>query len=321
MHDHRLENWRHNHHFGHDHHHGERRTIWVLLLTLATMVAEIWVGMITHSMALLADGWHMATHAAAFMIALFAYRYGRIHADDQTFAFGPGKVGVLGGFASAVALSVVALMMMVESTLRLFEPQDIHFDQAILVAQLGLVVNLVSALILGVNQHHGHGHHHDHNLRAAYVHVLSDALTSMLAISALLAAKWHGLLWLDPVTGWLGALVILAWGYGLMKDARPILLDESADDALLAEVIKTLESEDDNRVSDIHIWPLGTEAYGVIIALVTRHPKAPLHYKKLLDDYPKLHHVTIEVNGCLGDDCLPMLVNTASNESTATPES
>ncbi|MDT8407927.1 MAG: CDF family Co(II)/Ni(II) efflux transporter DmeF [Methylococcales bacterium] len=320
MHEHRLENWRHRHDFWHSHHHGERRTLWVLGLTWVTMVAEIWVGVITHSMALLADGWHMATHVAAFLITLFAYRYERLHADDQTFAFGPGKVGVLGGFASAVALSVVALMMVVESTLRLLQPEDIQFEQAILVAQLGLVVNLLSALILGVNDHHahhGHGHHHDHNLRAAYVHVLSDALTSILAIAALLAAKWHGWLWLDPVSGWLGALVILAWAYQLMKDARPILLDESGASELQAKVMSRLQSEADNRISDLHIWPLGTHGYSAVIAIVTRHPKAPTHYKKLLADCAELLHVTIEVNACIGEACRPAIAENLGNGALA----
>lgn len=300
MQEHELSNWQHSHDFVRINRQGEKRTRWVLLLTFTTMVVEIVAGTQFRSMALLADGWHMATHVLAFMITVFAYRYSRIHEKDQTFAFSPAKVSVLGGFASSVALAVVAFMMMAESAERLIAPQIIQFDEAILVAAVGLVVNLLSALLLSDHHHHhhehDHHHHHDHNLKAAYLHVMADALTSILAIVALLAGKYYGWSWLDAVMGCVGALVILAWSWGLIQETSPVLLDHGIDEHYLQAIQDTLEDEGDCRVSDIHIWRVSPSHHAAIIVLVTRTPKSPDYYKALLANFVHLDHITIEVN-------------------------
>ncbi|MGR8932289.1 MAG: CDF family Co(II)/Ni(II) efflux transporter DmeF [Gammaproteobacteria bacterium] len=320
MHKHELSNWQHSHNFSRINRKGERRTKWVLLLTFTTMVVEILAGTRFHSMALLADGWHMATHVLAFMIAIFAYRYSRIHEKDQTFAFSPAKVSVLGGFASSVALAVVAFMMMAEAAERLIAPQIILFDEAILVAVVGLVVNLLSALLLADHHHHRHDddhehgeyghsphdhHHHDHNLRAAYLHVMADALTSVLAIVALLAGKYYGWDWLDTVMGFVGALVILVWAWGLIKETSPVLLDQGIDEHYLQAIQDTLEDDGDCRVSDIHIWRISPSHHAAIIVLVSQFPKSPTYYKNLLANFVHLDHITVEVNACVGDECMP----------------
>ena len=315
MHEHQLSNWQHTHHFASINRKGEKRTKWVLLLTFTTMLVEIIAGMQFHSMALLADGWHMATHVLAFMIAIFAYRYSRIHEQDQTFAFSPAKVSVLGGFASSVALAVVAFMMIAESAERLVLPQVIEFDDAILVAVAGLIVNLLSALLLSDHQHghdhHGHDHtdhhhHHDHNLRAAYMHVMADALTSVLAIVALLAGKYYGWNWLDTVMGFVGALVILSWAWGLIKETSPVLMDQGIDEHYLQAIQDTLEEDGECKVSDIHIWRISPSHYAAIIVLLTQFPKSPSHYKALLTKFVHLDHLTIEVNACQGEQCTAM---------------
>jgi cation diffusion facilitator family transporter len=310
MHEHRLSNWQHPHDFARINRKGERRTKIVLLLTLVTMLVEIFAGIAFHSMALLADGWHMGTHVAAFLIAIFAYRYCRIHAHDDTFAFSPGKVSVLGGFASSIALAVVALIMLIESVQRILEPQTIHFNEAIAVAAFGLLINLVSALLLQDHHDHGdpdiHHHHHDHNLKAAYLHVLADALTSILAIIALTAGKYYGWVWLDPVMGLVGATVILLWSYSLIKETGPLLLDESIDEGYKAAVKETIEKDSDNRVTDLHIWRVGPGHYAIIMALVTQFPKTPEYYKALLASFHQLDHITVEVNQCVGESCAPV---------------
>lgn len=312
MHARALKLLQHHHDFAVIHKKGERRTKQVLVLTFLTMVVEITAGTVFGSMALLADGWHMGTHVAAFMITIIAYRYSRVHAHDDTFAFSPGKVGVLGGFASSIALGAVALMMIVESTERLLEPRIIHFDEAIAVAAFGLMINLISALLLRDRHHHHHGHphghthahHHDQNLKAAYMHVLADALTSVLAIVALVSGKYYGWNWLDPVMGMVGALVIVRWSYGLMKETSPILIDESIDARYKIAVKKKIESDADNRVSDLHIWRVGPNHFAIILSVVSHTPKAPQYYKALLKDFHKLSHITVEVNKCYGDDCI-----------------
>lgn len=310
MHEHTLENWQHNHEFSIINEKGERRTLYVLILTAITMVVEIIAGSVYGSMALLADGWHMGTHVAAFMIAVFAYRYARKHANNPAFAFGTGKVNVLGGFASAIALAVVALVMLVESLHRIINPQIIHFNEAITVAIIGLIINVLSALLLKdghdhshhhTHDHgHDHGHHHDHNLTAAYLHVLADAMTSLLAIIALVSGKYLGWDWLDPIMGIVGAIIITRWSYGLLKQTSPILLDASIEEEYQRAVKDTIEKDSDNRVSDIHIWKVGANHYAAIIALVTHYPDTAEHYKGLLSDFHKLSHVTIEVNACKG---------------------
>ncbi len=282
----------------------------VLLLTAVTMLVEIAAGLAFGSMALLADGWHMGTHVAAFAITIFAYRYAKRHAHSSRFSFGTGKVSVLGGFASAVALVVVALVMALESVHRLFVPQTIRFNEAIGVAVLGLVVNLLSALILQSHHDHdhaeGHRHHHDHNLRAAYLHVLADAFTSVLAIGALTAGKFFGWHWLDPVMGIVGAAVITRWAQGLLKETSSILLDGSIEAETRQKIVQALESDNDNRVTDLHIWKVGPEDYAGMISIVTHYPQATEHYKRLVADKANLVHVTIEVIHCQTDPCIPV---------------
>lgn len=306
MHIYTLDRWRHNHRFHGVDRGSERSTRRVMWLTVGMMVVEIAGGMVFGSMALLADGWHMGTHAVALGIAAAAYRYARLHADSPHFSFGTGKVGDLGGFASAVVLAVIALLMAVESIQRLISPIAIHFNQAVLVAIVGLAVNVVSALLLQARDHagHGHGHHHDHNLRAAYVHVLADALTSVLAIIALLAGKFFGWVWMDPVMGVVGAAIITRWSWGLLRDTGRVLLDRDVDPGLVAEIVGRVEADADNRVSDIHVWRVGGRSLAAILSVVTHEPRPPDHYKRLLAAYPDVEHVTVEVIACEGESCL-----------------
>jgi cation diffusion facilitator family transporter len=313
-----LNRLQHDHNFAVINRKGERRTRLVLVLTLLTMILEISTGMIFGSMALLADGWHMGTHVAAFMITLYAYGYSRKHAHDQTFAFSSGKVGVLGGFASSVALGVVALMMAIESGERLLSPRIIQFDHALMVAGFGLFINFVCALLLkDSHQHehshdHDHEHHHDHNLKAAYFHVLADALTSLLAIIALFSGKVYGWNWLDPVMGIVGALIISRWSFTLMKETSPVLLDESTALQHKTAIKDIIESDADNRIADLHVWRVGPDHFAAIISVVSHHPKAPDYYKALLAQSQslkqhygglRLAHITVEVHRCQGVDC------------------
>ncbi len=307
MHTETIKRLQHEHNFAVVNKKGERRTKLVLILTFLTMMLEIAAGTIFGSMALLADGWHMGTHVAAFMITLFAYRYSRSHAYDQTFAFSSGKVGVLGGFASSVALAVVAVLMLIESGQRLLTPRLIQFDEALLVAGFGLCVNFVSALLLKDSHHH---HHHDHNLRAAYFHVLADALTSVLAIAALYCGKFYSLNWLDPAMGVVGSLIISKWAYSLMRETSPILLDESIELKHKMTIKNVIEEDADNCVADLHVWRVGPHHYAAIVSVVTHEPKPPEYYKALLTRYQKqkhgagfkLAHVTVEVHKC-ADEC------------------
>ena len=297
-----IAKWQHSHNFTIKNDKGERRTLYVLILTAITMVVEIIAGTLSGSMALLADGWHMATHVAAFLITLFAYHYARKHANNPNFSFGTGKANVLGGFASAIALAVVALLMMVESFHRLIEPQNIQFNEAIAVACVGLIINIIGAILLKDDHHHhdhGHGHehhHHDHNLHAAYMHVLADALTSLLAIFALLAGKLAGLNWLDPIMGIVGAIIITRWAYSLLKQTSPILLDSSIESKVRADIATKLESNDNTHISDLHVWKVGANHYAAIIAIVSSAPKTADDYKKQLADFKQISHLTIEVN-------------------------
>lgn len=299
---------------GEHHERNERRTWWVVWLTAAMMIGEIIGGTLYGSMALVADGWHMATHAAALTITGLAYRYARQHRDDPRFAFGTGKVGELAGFASAITLGVVALLIGWESLERLINPREIGFDQALVIAVLGLMINLVSARLLhhGPEAHdhvrhdhdEGHAHDHDHpgegthqdsNLRAAYVHVLADALTSVLAIAGLLAGRYLGWNWLDPVIGIVGAAVILHWSWKLMQSAAHALLDASTNEKLLAAIAERLET-DTETITDLHLWRVGPGHNALIVSLVSTHPVAPDIYKARLAGLPGLSHVTIEVN-------------------------
>ncbi|MCC2113689.1 MAG: CDF family Co(II)/Ni(II) efflux transporter DmeF [Hyphomicrobiales bacterium] len=313
MHIHQLDKWRHDHDFLDLEVNlaNERRTLYVVLLTAVMMVAEIAAGIAYNSMALLADGWHMATHAGALGIAVFAYRYARRHVSDRRFTFGVGKVELLGGYTSAIILGIVALLMAWESFGRLIDPLAISFDQAMLVAVIGLVVNILSAWLLhdGHDHHHGHGHDHhdhtDHRLRGAYLHVIADALTSVLAIAALLCGKLFGWIWMDAAMGIVGALVISKWAIGLLRDTGRILLDSEIDENKAAQVRKVIEADSDNRVVDLHLWRVGSQQFGAIVSLVTHYPQSPEHYKRLLAEMPDIVHVTVEVNACAGEPCLP----------------
>ena len=273
------------------------------------MVIEVSAGYLFGSMALLADGWHMGTHAVALGITVSAYYYARRHSDNPDYSFGTGKVGVLGGFTSAVVLAVIALLMGLESVRRLINPLPIHFNEAIVVAALGLIVNLVSAFLLQGKHDHSHEHasnkmHHDHNLRAAYLHVLADALTSLLAIIALTAGKALGWVWMDPIMGIVGALIITKWSYGLLVDTGKVLLDRDVNQEAIAEIKSIIESDSDNRISDIHVWRVGPHHLSAIIAIVTHFPKSPAYYKKLLSDYDEIKHVTVEVIKCESEPCI-----------------
>jgi cation diffusion facilitator family transporter len=302
---HPIDFWRHHHDFAVIDEHGERRTRQVLILTAITMLVEVAAGLAYGSMALLADGWHMGTHVAAFMITIVAYRYARKHANSRNFAFGPGKVSVLGGFASAIALVAVSLIMIIESIQRLLSPQLIHFNEAMLVAALGLAVNIVSAFLLRDHHDHQHDHHHhDHNLKAAYLHVLADALTSLLAIAALLFGKYLGWSWLDPLIGMVGAAVIVRWAYGLLQETSRILLDGSMDERSLAAIKEKIEGVPDTRIADIHVWKVGPADYAAILAIVTHHPQKLDYYKNLLRDFKEITHLTVELNVCEGESCL-----------------
>ena len=309
MHSHTLADWRHDHVFlGAAHDRNERRTWAVVALTATMMVAEVVGGTLFGSMALLADGWHMSTHAGALAIAAFAYRFARSHARDPRFTFGTGKLGDLAGFASAIVLAMISLGIGYESVVRLFQPVTIHYAEATAIAVVGLGVNLLSAWLLGEEHHHdhdddhdqGHHHHHYHNLRAAYWHVLADALTSVLAIAGLLAAWTFGWTWLDPVIGIVGALVIAHWSWGLIRDAGAVLLDATPNKAL-AEAIKSRLEVGHDRIADLHIWRLGPGHHGAIVSLVSDSPEPVEHYRDKLSGMRELSHLTIEVHRCAGE--------------------
>ncbi len=278
---------------------GERNTWWVIALTVVMMMAEISAGMIFGSMALLADGWHMGTHAAALGITVMAYWLARRHADNPQFVFGTGKVGVLGGYTSAIVLALVALLMGVESIERLVYPRPIQFNESILVAVLGLIVNLLCARILHDGHHHQDGHdhgRHDHNLRAAYLHVLADALTSLLAIVALTAGKFGGWIWLDPLIGIVGAGVILKWAHGLLRDTSRILLDRNIDQTQVEAFYQSLAQEESDQVTDLHVWQINPGQTAAVVRIDSTAPRSPEFYKKRLRGIAALDHVTVEVN-------------------------
>lgn len=301
MHTEKLRDWQHGHSFHLHNSHGERNTKRVIILTLVMMVIEIAAGAAFGSMALLADGWHMGTHAVALIITAVAYWYARKHAQNPAYSFGTGKVGVLGGYSSAIILGLVALLMAAESITRIINPVQIKFNEAITVAVIGLLVNIVSALLLHDHQgRHQHGEHSDHNLRAAYLHVLADALTSLLAITALFAGKGLGWIWLDPVMGIAGALLIIRWAWGLLRETGGILLDGGIGKNKVGKIVTAIEADSDTWVSDIHVWRLSSHHYSAIISIVTLSPKPPEHYKKLLVAFNDLSHITVEVNQFAG---------------------
>jgi cation diffusion facilitator family transporter len=314
MHVHTLQKWKHRHRFNIVDRHSERNTRRVIVLTLSMMIIEITAGYVFGSMALLADGWHMGTHAVALGITAFAYYYARRHSDNRDYSFGTGKVGVLGGFTSAVVLAVIALLIGVESIQRLISPQTIRFNEAIAVAFIGLAVNVISAFWLQEKHHHHNGqpeHGHDHtekfhdlNLKSAYFHVLADALTSLLAVFALFTGKAFGWIWMDPIMGVVGALIISRWSYGLLVDSGRVLLDRDVRQDTIEEIRAVIEADSDNRVADLHVWRVGSYHLSVIVSIVTHFPKSPDYYKKLLTDYNEIVHVTVEVNHCESEPCL-----------------
>ncbi|UIF86508.1 CDF family Co(II)/Ni(II) efflux transporter DmeF [Cupriavidus sp. UYPR2.512] len=323
MHSHDLSVWTHSHAFDAGNRAAERGTRLVMAITAATMVVEIAAGLWFNSMALLADGWHMSSHALAIGLSAFAYAAARRYAGDRRFAFGTWKIEVLAGFASAVFLLGIAALMAAGSVERLFSPQDIHYREAMAVTALGLLVNLGCALILGGHAHghdhdhhhhghdhdHRHGHHHDINLRAAYVHVLADAATSVLAMVALAGGWWLGLAWLDPVMGLVGAALVGRWAVALLRQSGTVLLDREMDHPVVEEVREVLagldpadaNGEERTRVTDLHVWRVGRQQFACIACLVTHDPAlSPQRVREALSVHEELVHVTVEISRCKG---------------------
>lgn len=298
---------RHTHehvYLGSAHDENAKRTLWVVMLTVAMMVGEIAAGYMTGSMALLADGFHMATHAGALGIAAAAYAYAKRNAKSQRYSFGTGKVGDLGGFASALILGLVSLGIGVESVIRLFQPTEVEFGTATLIAVVGLLVNIVSALLLGhghsqsqSHSHepgHEHSHHgHDNNLRSAYVHVVADALTSVLAIAALLAGRYLGWIWLDPVMGIVGAVVIARWAWLLMAATAGVLLDQT-DEHVAQEIRELVEQAGDATITDLHVWRVGPEAHAAIVSVLGNSTTNADTIRERLKPVHEVSHLTIE---------------------------
>ena len=299
MHTHSIKSWAHGHTFGQDKVLvGERRTTVVVWITALTMVLEIAAGILFGSMALLADGLHMGSHASALLISVFAYRFTRAHADDPRFCFGTGKVNSLAALASALLLAVFAVGMAWESLKRLAAPVPIGFNQALIIAVIGLGVNGVCLWVL-----HGHDHPHDHedqNLLSAYLHVLADALTSVLAIAALLCGKLFGWIRLDPLMGVLGAVMITRWAWGLLRCSSRTLLDFQMPEEALLKVRDSIEKSGDARVVDLHMWSVGPGIHAAEIVLAACSPKDPEHYRSLLPPELGLVHSAIEVRRCSG---------------------
>jgi cation diffusion facilitator family transporter len=326
MHSHSISDFHHSHVFlGEAHDRNERKTWAVIAVCAVMMVAEIVGGLWFGSVALIADGLHMSTHAGALLIAALAYTYSRRYADDQRLAFGTGKLGDLAAFTSAIVLAIIALFIGFESLDRLFNPTRIAFEQAIPIAAAGLLVNLLSAYLLREEHHHTHHHvhnhghahghgspraadehvhgsshvHADHNLRAAFVHVLADAAVSVLVIIGLVAGRQFGWLWMDPIMGLIATVVILSWSWTLSRSAGSVLLDVCPDPALSRKIAACLEQGGD-KVTDLHLWRVGPGHLAAVISLVTHEQHPPDHYKKLLADLAGLSHVTIEVLPCPG---------------------
>ena len=324
MHMHSIDAFQHEHVFLGVQHDRNARRVWIVVaLTFATMLGEIAGGTLFGSLALIADGWHMSTHAAALAISALAYGYARRHVHDPRFAFGTGKFGDLASFTSAIILAMIALFIGYESVERLFHPVSIFYNEAIAIAALGLAVNLGSAWLLrGGHAHHYHGHDHDRahddhahhrhgshsghdhaahdlNLRAAYIHVLADAMTSVLAILGLLTAKWFDWSFIDPLVGLAGTGVILSWAYGLVFQAGGVLIDSVPDQNLVSQMKNRLETGGD-RVSDLHLWRVGPGHYAAVLSIISDRPQAPAAYKSRLAGLSHLSHVTVEVEQCLG---------------------
>jgi len=296
----------HQHVFlGANHDRNARRTWFVIALTATMMVIEIVAGSIYGSMALVADGWHMSTHAAAMLIAALAYTFARRQSHNPRFTFGTGKIGDLAAFASAVVLALIAIFIAYESLMRFYAPVHISFTQAIVVAVIGLLVNLASAWILREDHSHGHGHDHGHshehagdadnNLRAAYLHVLADALTSVLAIFALLAGSIYGWQWMDPAMGVIGALIIARWSFGLIRDAGRVLVDYIPDDEELPSEIRQAIETPMDKITDLHVWQVGPGHHAAIVSIRSSQPQSVESYRSRLSHIHDLSHLTVEV--------------------------
>jgi cation diffusion facilitator family transporter len=307
MHTRSTASWKHEHTFGQEQMKaGEKRTRLVIMITGVMMVVEIAAGIAFGSMALLADGIHMGSHAAALGISAVAYLIARRYADDSRYSFGTGKVNALAGYTSAIILGVFAVTMAWRSVVRFFNPEEIAFNQAILVAAVGLVVNVISAWILNAKKpphslpshSHASGGHSDHNLKAAYLHVLADALTSVLAIVALISGKFFDLVWMDSLMGVVGAGLVAHWSFGLIRETSRQLLDRQAPGKIREEIIAAIERQDDNRISDLHMWAIGPGIFAAVISIVTTSPKQPDEYKRLIPGHLGLVHATVEVHQC-----------------------
>jgi cation diffusion facilitator family transporter len=346
---HDLSAFRHTHAFDPGNPVAERRTWIVVAITAVTMVAEVIAGLVTGSMALLADGLHMATHVVALSIAGLAYFLARRWSADDRFAFGTWKIEVLGAFTSALLLAVVALAMVFESGKRFFNPEAIDFGPALVVAVVGLLVNVVCAVVLGgghghdhdhghahrhesqghdhhEHDHHGHDHHGDHdhhhptpgpgpnhenrglapadlNMSSAFAHVVTDALTSVLAIAALAAGLWWGIGWLDPAMGIVGALVIGWWSKGLIADSARVLLDREMDNPVVADIRRAIQSDGDAEIADLHVWRVGRASHAAVMTVVAKSPLTPADYRARVSGIASLAHVSVEVNRCPHGDC------------------
>lgn len=296
----------HSHQFDEGNPAAERKTRLAVILTAVMMVAEILGGYYYGSMALLADGWHMSTHALALALSVGAYVLARRYAQDGRFAFGTWKIEVLAGYTSALFLVTVALYMFYQSALRLIEPVIIHYNEAIIVAVIGLFINLITAWLLGDNHHHDHGHHDDHhhghdhhdlNLRSAYLHVIADAATSVLAIIALIAGMLWGVSWLDPVMGIVGGILVSVWALGLLRDTGKVLLDAHMDDPVVEEVREVIaEVDPEAYISDLHVWRVGKGKYSVILSLNSNSGMHPNDFRQALSIHEELVHITVEIN-------------------------
>ena len=310
MHSDHLPDWSHNHAFDTGNPRAERGTRWVMWITAAMMVVEIVAGWWFNSMALLADGWHMSSHAVAIGLSAFAYTAARRYATDPRFAFGTWKIEILGGFASAIFLLGIAALMVFGSLERLLSPQPIHYREAIIVAILGLAVNIVCALILSRAGDHGHshadddhhGHHHDLNLKSAYIHVVADAATSVLAIVALAGGLYFGWSWLDPAIGIVGAVLVAIWAKQLIVDTGKILLDREMDHPVVDEIRAAIENgpeAGETRVADLHVWRVGKRAYSCAVSVVTHDATlTPQRIRERLAEHDEIVHVTAEIQLC-----------------------
>ncbi len=302
-----IEDWQHSHVFDEGNPLAQRNTLWAVVLTVVMMVAEIAGGWVFNSMALLADGWHMSSHALALGLSVLAYAAARRFAHDTRFAFGTFKIEVLAGYTSALLLMLVAGLMLYQSLERLLAPTTIHYDQAIAIAMVGLLVNLACAWLLkgghahthhhGHDDHDTHGHHHDLNLRSAYLHVVADAATSVLAIVALFGGKLWGAAWLDPVMGLVGAGLVAVWAYGLLRDSGRVLLDAEMNAPVVAEIRQVIKAGSVKAdISDLHVWRVGKGKYACILSLLTESEVEPDYFKRELSIHEELVHISVEVN-------------------------